>query len=110
MSGPVALFVLLVAALLEAGGDAIVRGGLHASGAALKTGLIVLGGVVLLAYGVVVNAPAWDFGRLLGVYVTLFFVATQAINFLAFGVAPAAPILLGGALIVSGGLLMTVWR
>ena len=99
MSGPVALFVLLAAALLEAGGDAIVRGGLHASGAALKTGLIVLGGVVLLAYG-----------RLLGVYVSLFFVAAQAINFLAFGVAPAAPIVLGGALIVSGGLLMTVWR
>jgi hypothetical protein len=98
---PDACLILVVAALLEAGGDAIVRTGLHSPTVAAKGGLIVLDGLVLLAYGVVVNTPSWDFGRLLGVYVTLFFVAAQGINFFAFGVRPDLSVLLGGLLIVS---------
>jgi hypothetical protein len=46
-----------------------------------------------LAYGLSVNAPPWDFGKLLGVYVTLFFVLAQIINYLAFGMRPDLPIL-----------------
>ena len=110
MSGAAALLVLVVAALLEAGGDAIVRSGLHAPALGARAGLILLGGVVLLVYGVVVNAPPWDFGRLLGVYVTLFFMAAQTINYAAFGIAPSVPILVGGGLILAGGLLMTFWQ
>src|SRR5260370_39527141 len=110
MSNVMALLILVAAALLEAGGDAIVRTGLHSPTAAVRGGLIALGGLVLLAYGVVVNTPSWDFGRLLGVYVTLFFMAAQAINFFAFGVRPELPVLLGGLLIVAGGLLMTFWH
>lgn len=110
MSNLVAFLILIVAALLEAGGDAVVRTGLHAQSLAQRTGLIVLGGLVLTAYGVVVNAPPWDFGRLLGVYVALFFLAAQAINFVAFHVTPGTPVLVGGALIIGGGLLMTFWR
>ena len=110
MSNVTALLILAVAALLEAGGDAIVRTGLHSQAAASKAGLIVFGGLVLLAYGITVNTPSWDFGRLLGVYVTLFFVAAQAINLFAFHVQPGVPVLVGGALIVAGGLLMTFWH
>ena len=98
------------AALLEAGGDALGRGGLHSHGAAQRIGLIVLGGVGLTTYGVVVNAPPWDFGRLLGVYVALFFLAAQAINLIAFHVRPSPAVMVGGALIIAGGLLMTLWR
>jgi len=110
VSNLVALFTLAFAALLEAGGDAVVRTGLHAQAPAKRIGLIVLGGFVLTAYGVVVNMPSWDFGRLLGVYVVLFFVAAQVINLLAFHVRPGAPVLVGGALIAAGGLLMTFWH
>ena len=110
MSNVIALLILAVAALLEAGGDAIVRTGLHSHAATPKAGLIVLGGLVLLAYGITVNTPSWDFGRLLGVYVTLFFVAAQAINLFAFHVQPGVPVLLGGTLIIAGGLLMTFWH
>ncbi|HEY2658592.1 MAG TPA: hypothetical protein VGI79_02645 [Caulobacteraceae bacterium] len=104
------LLTLSLAALLEAGGDAIVRSGLHSQGVSQRIGIIVLGGLVLTSYGVFVNLPQWDFGRLLGVYVCLFFVAAQVINALAFKVPPSLPIILGGALIVAGGLLMTFWR
>ena len=104
------LAVLTLAAVLEAGGDALARNGLHASTFASRVGFLATGAAVLFAYGVTVNAPPWDFGRLLGVYVALFFVVAQLINLLAFGMKPGLPIYLGGLLIISGGLLITFWR
>ena len=102
--------ILLLAAMLEGGGAALVRLGLHSATSANRIGLFVAGAVVLFLYGLTVNLPSWDFGRLLGVYVTLFFVVAQAINLVVFHVKPGAPILLGGALILAGGLVMTFWR
>jgi small multidrug resistance family-3 protein len=104
------LIVLALAATLEAGGDALVRSGLHAPPLASKVGFMAAGAAVLFAYGVTVNLPPWDFGKLLGVYVALFFVVAQVINLLAFGMKPGLPIYVGGALIISGGLLITFWR
>lgn len=104
-----AYLILLLAALLEAGGDALVRHGLGASGGT-RLAFFATGALVLFAYGLTVNAPAWDFGKLLGIYVTLFFVVAQAINLVVFHVRPDLPVLIGGALIVSGGLLITLWR
>jgi small multidrug resistance family-3 protein len=110
MRAALALCLLLGAAVLEAGGDAIVRRGLHADSLVWRLGLILLGGAVLMGYGVAVNAPPWDFGRLLGVYVALFFVVAQVINRVVFGVAPSLPILVGGVLIIAGGAVMTLWQ
>jgi small multidrug resistance family-3 protein len=106
-----ALLLLCLSAVLEAGGDALVRIGLHgARGLALRVVLMALGALVLFAYGVAVNLPPWDFGRLLGVYVALFFVVAQVINRVAFGVSPTPAILVGGALIIGGALVMTFWH
>ncbi|MDR3520330.1 MAG: hypothetical protein P4L54_01815 [Acidocella sp.] len=110
MNNFVILIVLALAATLEAGGDALVRSGLHAPPLASKAGFMAAGAAVLFAYGVSVNLPPWDFGKLLGVYVALFFVVAQVINLLAFGMKPGLPIYVGGALIISGGLLITFWR
>jgi hypothetical protein len=104
------LALLTFAAVLEAGGDALVRAGLHAPALVSRIGFMAVGAVVLFTYGVSVNLPPWDFGRLLGVYVALFFVVAQLINLFAFGMKPGLPIYLGGLLIVSGGLLITFWR
>jgi hypothetical protein len=104
------LFLLLLAAVLKADGDALVRHGLHARVVAVRGALFGLGAAVLFAYGLVVNSPPWDFGRLLGVYVALFFVVAQVINWVGFGVRPTMPILVGGALIAAGGLTITFWR
>ncbi|RFB81623.1 hypothetical protein [Methylovirgula sp. 4M-Z18] len=110
MGTPLAYGLLLIAACLEAGGDALVRLGLHSHQGAARIGLFLAGAAVLFLYGLCVNAPPWDFGRLLGVYVTLFFVVAQVLNFAMFGVKPDLSILVGGALIFTGGLVMTLWR
>jgi small multidrug resistance family-3 protein len=102
--------LLLIAACLEVGGDAIVRAGLKNHTGLAQFALIALGGVVLLAYGFFVNIAPTDFGRLLGAYVVLFFVVAQIVNWVAFGIRPDAAILVGGAFILAGGLTITLWK
>jgi small multidrug resistance family-3 protein len=110
MSNGLILLILALAATLEAGGDALVRSGLHAPALPTRIGFFAAGAAVLFTYGIVVNTPAWDFGKLLGVYVALFFIVAQLINLAAFGVKPDLPIYIGGTLIAAGGLLITFWR
>jgi hypothetical protein len=104
------LIVLILAAALESGGDALARTALHAHAMPVRLGFFTAAAVVLFIYGVTVNLPPWDFGKLLGVYVALFFVVAQIINFAAFGMKPSLPVICGGALIVAGGMLMTFWK
>lgn len=106
MSRTSALLILLAAAILEVGGDALVRAGIHSSQLASRLALFLLGGAVLFAYGYIVNAPPWDFGKLLGTYVGLVFLVAQVIGFFAFGEKPNSSVLLGGLLIISGGLVI----
>jgi drug/metabolite transporter superfamily protein YnfA len=102
--------ILLIAAVLEAGGDALVRKGLHSRDLVQQVEFILLGGLTLLGYGMMVNLPDWDFGKLLGIYITLFFIVAQLINYFGFGQTPSMSIWVGGALIVTGGLVITLWR
>jgi drug/metabolite transporter superfamily protein YnfA len=67
MKATIVPLLLLLAACLEVGGDAIVRVGLRNHVGSTQLALIALGGLVLLAYGVFVNIAPVDFGRLLGV-------------------------------------------
>lgn len=92
---------LMVAALLEVGGDASMRLGLrgHAWG-------YVLGTILLAAYGLLVNQPAWQFGRLLGPLHRRFFVVSQALAWGIFAERPSAGLIAGGSLIVAGGLIV----
>jgi len=101
------LVLLLVAAVLEAGGDALVRLGLQASALPDRLLLYALGGVALFAYGYTVNAPPWTFGRLLGVYVVLFFLVAQIISSVMFHQPPTRAIWIGGAMVLAGGVVMT---
>jgi drug/metabolite transporter superfamily protein YnfA len=101
-----AIGILLIAALFETGGDALVRAGLkqNTNGARLVT--FLGGAAVLFAYGVIVNTPDWDFGRLLGLYVVFFFVTAQAMSWLFFHQPPSVSTMIGGALIVAGGIVL----
>jgi hypothetical protein len=105
-----AFLILAVCALLEAGGDALVRKGMHAGTFANRAALYLGAAAVLFAYGWLVNRPPWSFGSLLGIYVVLFFVVAQILGIIVFGDKLTAPILAGGALIVAGGCVITLWR
>jgi len=102
--------LLTVAACLEVGGDAVVRLGLKTSTEPGRSALLALGAGVLFGYGIFVNSAPADFGRLLGVYVVLFFIVAQVVNRFAFGVAPGAGVIAGGALIAAGGVVITMWK
>jgi drug/metabolite transporter (DMT)-like permease len=106
MNRATALVILLTAALLEAGGDALVRQGLRSAGP-IRGVFFALGAIVLFAYGYAVNAPNWQFGKLLGIYVVFFFVVAQLIAWLIFHERPPNAVLLGGTLIVAGGLIIS---
>src|SRR5437762_14335566 len=101
------LLVLLSAALLEAGGDAVVRLGLRASTTFVRASLFLIGGLILFTYGYVVNAPAWDFGRLLGVYLVFFFLIAQLISWIVFYQRASAAVFIGGVFIVTGGIMLS---
>src|ERR1039458_10716580 len=110
-SSPIGAFaVLAFAAFLEVMGDACFQSGLYKSSGGTRAMWLLAGVLILATYGVFVNLPRWDFGRLLGVYVVLFFVMAQIINKVRFGQAPTPPIYAGGGLIVAGGLLMAFWK
>jgi small multidrug resistance family-3 protein len=105
-----AFAVLSLAAFLEVSGDACFQSGLYQATGAARGMWFLAGAAVLATYGFFVNLPQWDFGKLLGVYVVLFFVIAQIVAKVRFHQSPTTPILLGGALIVAGGVVMTFWR
>ena len=98
--------LLVLAACLEVGGDALVRMGLQGG----KVWGLVLGAIVLTLYGVSVNLPKWDFGKLMGIYIALFFIVSQVVAVVAFHDKIKTPTLVGGALIVAGGIVLTFWQ
>ena len=105
MSKFASVLLLLLAALLEAGGDWLVRKGIHTL-SWQRVGWFAIGAVVLFVYGWTVNRPPWNFGELLGLYVVFFFLAAQAISYFLLHEPVRAPVIAGGLLIMSGGLVI----
>jgi drug/metabolite transporter superfamily protein YnfA len=98
--------VFVLAAVLEVGGDAAMRRGLHGKSAFFG----VLGGLALAAYGLVVNTVPWNFSKLLGVYVAVFAVVSVLAGRILFKEAIPPGTWAGLALIVAGGLVIQFWR
>jgi drug/metabolite transporter superfamily protein YnfA len=97
-----AWLVFAGAAILEVGGDAIVRKGLRGSSLAI----VLVGAAVLGGYGVVVNIVKWDFSRLLGVYVAVFAVVSVLFGRFVFRESIPGATWLGLAIIVLGGMVI----
>jgi drug/metabolite transporter superfamily protein YnfA len=100
------LTILVLAALLELSGDALVRWGMQTG----KAVAFALGTLALFSYGLTVNWPGWNFGRLFGVYIAVFFVVSQLMAHFIYHERAKVPTLVGGALIVAGGLIIAFWR
>ena len=109
LTGTPTLLLLLIATLLEASGDAVIRRALYDHAGAARIALMVAGGLLLLGYGSFLNLAPVDFGRVVGLYIATLFVVWQLINYLVFHAVPTLPTLVGGALIVGGGAIVTYW-
>ncbi len=101
---------LLIATALEVTGDSLVRIGIYNQVGVTRVGLFAVGAMLLLGYGFSLNLAPVEFRQVLGLYIASFFVMWQMINFLIFRTTPNAPILIGGALIIAGGLIVTFWK
>jgi small multidrug resistance family-3 protein len=102
----IAWTIFLAAAVLEVGGDAIVRKGMRGGGLAF----MALGFIMLGTYGVVVNLVPWDFSKLLGVYVAIFAVVSVLVGRFIFHEAVPLSTWVGIAIIVAGGLVVQFGR
>jgi small multidrug resistance family-3 protein len=98
--------ILILAAVLEVAGDAVIRKGLRAGGVAL----VVAGLVVLGSYGVVVNILNVDFSRLLGAYVGVFAVVSVLAGYVVFGDRVAGTTWAGLGIILAGSALIHYGR
>jgi len=94
--------IFLAAAVLEVGGDAIVRRGMRGGGLTF----MVLGFAMLGTYGVVVNTIPWDFSKLLGEYVAIFATVSVMAGRFVFHERVATTTWLGLAIIILGGLVI----
>jgi hypothetical protein len=102
--------LLLIATTLEVCGDASVRIAIYQHAGLTRIGLLFGGALLLLGYGTFLNTAPVDFGRIAGLYIATLFVIWQLINFVVFRTPPGLPVLLGGTLVISGGLIITFWR
>jgi drug/metabolite transporter superfamily protein YnfA len=102
----VAWVVFFIGALLEVGGDLVIRMGLRGGGKIV----IVLGMAVLASYGLIVNSIPWDFSRIFGIYVSLF--ALMSVLCGRFVLQEQVPVStwLGLAFILSGALIVQFGR
>jgi len=100
------LIFLVLAALLEVGGDALIRSGLQRRGVVL----LLAGAATLVVYGFMVNMTKLDFSRLMGLYIVLFFLVAQAVSVLFFRESIDRAVMVGGSFVVLGGIIMTVFR
>jgi len=101
---------ILIATVLEVCGDAIIRSSIYNQTGTYRFVLWVLGALLVAGYGTALNLAPVQFGQVVGLYIAMLFVVWQVITFIAFRTVPTMPILLGGALIVGGGLIVTFWK
>jgi hypothetical protein len=104
------LVLLVIATVLEVSGDAIVRMAIYDHAGVARVVLFVAGAALLFGYGTFLNLAPLEFGRVVGLYLATLFVVWQVINFVAFKAVPTLPILVGGALVVAGGAIITFWK
>jgi hypothetical protein len=110
LQGIPAVVLLLAATILEASGDAVVRMAMYNHVGLVRFGLFIGGAALLFGYGTFLNLAPLQFGQVVGLYLATLFVVWQVINFVAFRSLPTLPIVVGGALVVAGGAIITFWK
>jgi small multidrug resistance family-3 protein len=103
-SRAIAVAVMLLAAICEVGGDAMIRSGLRGRGWLL----LAAGAVTLAAYGVIVNVLEIDFSKLLATYVAFFAIVSVLFGRVVFRDAVPATTWIGLSIILIGSAVVQV--
>lgn len=101
-SSIVPALIFLGSAILEVGGDALVRKGLRGSGLLC----IALGFLALGCYGLLVNMVKWNFAQLMGTYVAVFALVSLGFARWVFHESISTPTWVGVAVVVIGGAII----
>jgi drug/metabolite transporter superfamily protein YnfA len=94
--------VMILAAVFEVAGDALIRAGLRGKGLVL----VLAGFAVLGSYGIVVNLLPLDFSKLLGGYVAFFAIVSVLGGRLIFNETVSPSTWVGLAVILVGSLII----
>ena len=100
--GIVSILIMIAAAALEVGGDALCRRGLRSH----APGILALGFVVVGGYGIAVNLVNMDFSRLLGAYVGIFACLSVLTGRFFFGERVAIATWVGLGVVLAGSLII----
>lgn len=103
-------FFILICTIFEATGDAIVRKAIYNHAGTMRIALMLIGMFLLLGYGIFLNLAPAEFGRIVGLYIATLFVVWQVVNYISFKTVPSTPVIVGGMLIITGGLITTFWK
>lgn len=104
------LIFLIVATTLEVSGDALIRKTIYEYTGPARIGYGFIGMMLLFGYGVFLNLAPVEFGKVVGLYIATLFVVWQVITYFTFKTIPTLPVIVGGVLVVSGGLIITFWK
>jgi drug/metabolite transporter superfamily protein YnfA len=94
--------IFILSAILEVGGDAVIRKGLR--GRSLT--IVIIGCAMLGCYGVVINTVRWDFSKLLGVYVAIFALVSVLLGRFVFKESIPTATWAGLVVIISGAMII----
>ena len=94
--------ILIVASILEVGGDAVIRKGLRGNSPAA----IIIGCVLLSSYALMVNVMKWDFSKIFGIYVAFFALVSVLFGRLLFKETIPFSTWLGLAVIICGAAII----
>jgi hypothetical protein len=104
------IFFLIVATALEVTGDAIIRKTIYEHTGISRIAFGLIGTALLFGYGFFLNLAPVEFGKVVGLYIATLFVVWQIISYITFKSIPTVPVIIGGLMIVSGGLIVTFWN
>jgi drug/metabolite transporter (DMT)-like permease len=104
------IFFLIIATVLEVSGDAIIRRTMFEHTGVARIGFGITGALMLFGYAFFLNLAPVEFGKVVGLYIATLFVVWQVISYITFKQVPTLPVLVGGLLVVSGGLIISFWK
>lgn len=104
------IFFLLIATIFEVSGDAIIRLCIYNHTGMARIGFALIGTLLLFGYGLFLNLAPVEFSQVVGLYIATLFIVWQIINYIAFKSIPTLPIIVGGLLVITGGLIITFYK